>query len=206
MDIQFETTTLMLIGIAAAAFVAVVVAGFAINYLVARRRAGKLRNRFGSEYDRAIERTGDKKQAERELADRMERVRSFRLHDLPDGQREQYIRAWHDIQADFVDHPTDALFRADALVTDVMRSRGYADVSEGPGRRAADLSVFHADEADDYRHFCHTAERGRAGTASTEELRLALRRLRRVFNTLIARTEYIIETKPADSRSPSAIA
>jgi hypothetical protein len=184
MDFEFTTTTWIIAGAVAGALALLLVA-YIVARLLARGRADDLKGQFGPEYDRVVQSTGDKNAAERELAGRMERVRSFSLSPLSENQRDLYRRNWRDVQSDFVDHPADAVLRADALVTEVMRTSGYSDVAEGPDRRAADLSVYHADAADDYRMFWRTADQARAGGASTEELRLAMRRLKRVFQCLV---------------------
>jgi hypothetical protein len=180
MDFDFNTNT-WIAAAAVAGALALLLIAYIIVRLVARKRATDLKDQFGPEYDRAVQSTGDKSAAERELAVRMERVKSFTLRPLAEEQRVLYERSWRAVQSDFVDHPIDAVLRADALVTEVMRATGYADVAEGPDRRAADLSVYYADAADDYRQFWQTADQARSGGASTEELRLAMRRLRRVF-------------------------
>jgi hypothetical protein len=182
MDWNIDTTTAIAGGIAAGVVLLLLLAG--LVFFLVRRRRSRLRDQFGAEYDRTVQRTGDRQAAERELAGRVDRVKSFELRALLADERAHFVRSWRDLQSDFVDHPADAVFRADALLTELMRARGYADVSEGPERRAADLSVYFADEADEYRQFWWAAERGRTGTASTEELRLAFRKLRRVFERL----------------------
>ena len=48
---------------------------------------------------------------------------------LFNGEGSEYRSRWHDIQAEFVDHPRQAVEEADGLVSEVMQdlARGFAD-------------------------------------------------------------------------------
>jgi hypothetical protein len=105
--------------------------------------------RFGAEYDRTIEATGDRREAERELNARRERRRLFDIRELEPAVQSQYAKQWRAVQARFIEQPTQALREADGMVTGIMRRRGYpVDDFE---RMAADASVDHPREVEDYR-------------------------------------------------------
>src|SRR5207249_9608154 len=102
-----------------------IVAGLALALLIPRQRSRSLRARFGPEYDRTVSSVGDQRQAERELAAREQRRRRFEIRDLEPEMRARYLEDWRGVQAHFVDSPSQAVREADALVTVVMRHRGY---------------------------------------------------------------------------------
>jgi hypothetical protein len=60
------------------AVAALLVIGLVAYFAVGRGRTVSLRSRFGREYDRTVEATGDQREAERELTARQERRRKFR--------------------------------------------------------------------------------------------------------------------------------
>ena len=151
--------------------------------LARRQRSVRLQKRFGPEYERATREYGDRTQAERELADREARVRSFRLQELPAGARERYTDEWNQIQKRFVDEPKEALAEADTLLTSVMRDRGYPMVDFE--QRAADLSPDHASVVDNYRQAHEISVRSEEGDASTEDLRQAMLHYRSLFTELV---------------------
>ncbi|HEX3670163.1 MAG TPA: hypothetical protein VHT92_00515 [Candidatus Cybelea sp.] len=151
---------------------------------IARRaRSARLQRRFGSEYDRVARNRGDRAVAERELVRREERVKTFRLQELPPGARDRYAEEWRQTQARFVDEPVAALAQADALIANVMRDRGYpvADFEQ----RAADLSPDHARVLEDYRIAHGISARSDGGSTDTEELRQAMVHYRRLFDDLL---------------------
>lgn len=51
--------------------------------------------------------------------------RSVQLVDLDDDTRSRLEARWNDLQRDFVDTPDGALERADVLIVEAMRKRGY---------------------------------------------------------------------------------
>lgn len=156
----------------------------AVIAMARRARSTALQRRFGHEYDRVAKERGDRAEAERELARREERVKTFKLAELPPGARERYADEWRQVQARFVDEPVAALRQADSLIGNVMRDRGYP-----PGdfeQRAADLSPHHARVLDDYRTAHDISVRS---DADTEELRQAMVHYRTLFNDLVGPTE-----------------
>ena len=84
---------------------AIIVVALVISQTVRARRTKALQGRFGEEYDRTIEGTGSKRDAEAELAARAERRDSFDIRPLAPGARERYATEWERIQAGFVDDP-----------------------------------------------------------------------------------------------------
>jgi len=145
-----------------------------------RMRSGRLRQRFGPEYDRRVEEADNRRAAERELTEREKRHARLELRPLSDTDRGRYAEQWVLVQERFVDRPGEAVSEAETLVHTVMRDRGYP--TDGFDQQAADLSVEHGDAVDHYRHG-HDLQHARA-EVSTEELRKALVHYRKVFGSL----------------------
>ncbi|GGR18370.1 hypothetical protein [Streptomyces roseolus] len=164
--------------------VAVVVAGIAAGVAVDRRRRSRLRDRFGPEYERAVEATGSRRAAERELDARERRFADLELKPVPGEVREQYARRWMRAQEEFVDRPEAAVHDADELVTALMRDRGYPD--EGYEQRLRDLSVRHGRTLDRYRAALEVHALSTHDAATTEQLRGAMMDYRTLFDDLLA--------------------
>ncbi|TMQ89666.1 hypothetical protein ETD83_38945 [Actinomadura soli] len=164
----------------------VIVAGFAAAMYLAWTgvRTRRLRQRFGPEYDRAVESHGGRAAAERELRSREERHEDLDLHDLDPQQREQYREQWVGVQERFVDAPEAAVEQADGLVTVVMGERGYP--THGFEEKVAHLSVEHGRTMDHYRRAHVISDRAAAKQASTEDLRQAMVHYRALFDELLA--------------------
>jgi hypothetical protein len=148
-----------------------------------RGRSRGLRNRFGQEYDRTLESTGDKRQAERQLTARQERRRQFEIHELEPRAQSQYAEQWRAVQARFVDEPAQALRDADGMVTEVMSRRGYP--MDDFEQMAADVSVDHPGEVEDYRAAHAISEASTRDAASTEDMRLGIQHYRSLFESLL---------------------
>jgi hypothetical protein len=168
--------------------VVIVVAVAAIAALAwwasAKRRTTDLRERFGPEYDRTVERTGDdRRAAEAELAARRERRERLDIRELDPASRQRYAASWNDVQARFVDQPAASLAQADELVLLVMRERGYP--MDDFDQRAADISVDHPQVVEHYRA-AHVIS-GRTGSqqATTEDMRQGLVHYRALFAELL---------------------
>ena len=169
--------------------VALVVVGGVVWYFVSqRRRTEALQARYGPEYSRMVGETGDARRAEEELVKRKERVDHLDIRPLRADQREQFLTRWRSVQAMFVDDPGGAVARADALVAEVMATRGYP-VSDFE-QRAADISVHHAVVVDHYRAACDIAARQRHNEATTEDLRTAMVHYRALFEDLLEDREH----------------
>ena len=173
----------------------VVVGGVAWYFVGQRRRTEALQARYGPEYSRMVSETGDPRKAEEELVKRKERVDHLEIHPLRAEQREQFLTRWRSVQAMFVDDPAGAISRADGLVEEVMKTRGYpvADFDQ----RAADISVHHAVVVDNYRAAREIAERQRNNSATTEDLRKAMVHYRALFEDLLEDREHIAD-RPVD--------
>ncbi|MFJ7910764.1 hypothetical protein [Kitasatospora sp. NPDC096204] len=159
----------------------VVVLVAAVLWFVNRRR--RLRERFGPEYERTVNRSDSRIAAERELREREMRHRELDIRPLPTEARQRYSRDWIQVQQEFVDRPGTAVQDADRLVTTLMRDRGYP--TEDYEQRLRDLSVEHGRTLEHYRaaHAVNT-DAGR-GEATTEELRGAMVHYHALFDALL---------------------
>lgn len=162
--------------------VVVVIAAAAWQWSV-RRRTDRLRGRFGSEYDRAVESADSRGEAEAELAAREERHEQFELRPLSGSARDRYVERWRVVQAQFVDDPRDAVAAADGVIQSVMRDRGYP--VDDFDQRASDLSVDHADVVEHYREGHSLATQSPGDDDSTEDLRRAMQHYRALFDELV---------------------
>ena len=162
---------------------AVVVIAIMALLLVQQRRSQNLRSRFGPEYDQAVHTYGSSSKAENALLSRQKRVEKIPIHSLSPAERDRYAEQWHEIQTRFVDDPSGSVSRADQLVNDVMRARGYPMTDFQ--RRAEDLSVDHPVVVRNYRSAHAIALRHQQGEATTEDLRQALVYYRDLFDELL---------------------
>ena len=164
----------------------VVVLLVVIGVLVARQqRSRRLKDEFGPEYRRVVAEHGDQRAAEKELADRRQRVGNFEIRPLDPGAREHYLAEWAVAQRYFVDEPVGAVGQARELVQRVMHDRGYP-VDEDFEQRTADISVEHPVVVENYRAANGIAVRAQNGQASTEQLRQAMVHFRALFDDLLA--------------------
>jgi hypothetical protein len=178
-----HTTTLILIG----ALIGVAILGIAALILLRRRRTEGLRTRFGPEYARALQDSGDRRHAEASLEERKKRVERFKLRPLTPGDRTRFTESWRRVQGRFVDEPKGAVTEADRLLGDVMSTRGYP-VSDFD-QRTADISVDHPRVVENYRAAHEIALRHAQGQASTEDLRQAMIHYRTLFVELVGEPE-----------------
>jgi hypothetical protein len=177
-----SATTVFLIAI-------LIVLVFVLALLLLRRRSARLRSHFGPEYARVVDGAGGRRKAEAELRERARRVSRFDIRPLSMAERDRFAGQWTAVQAEFVDEPKTALARADDLITDVMKARGYP--MEAFERRSADLSVDHPSVVQNYRAGRDIALRHQRGEASTEDLRQAMIHYRALFDELVAEIEEI---------------
>ena len=147
------------------------------------RRRSRLRERFGPEYDRAVEETGSRGKAQAELEGRLKRREQLQVRELEPADRERFSSAWQHAQSHFVDEPSQAVREADGLVQEVMRARGYP--VDDFDQRAADVSVDHPHVVDNYREAHSISRLNAENRASTEDLRRALVHYRELFNELL---------------------
>jgi len=169
-------------------WILIAIAVVAVIVLVAmaarQRRAAALRERFGPEYDRAVEaRDGQRAAAEADLREREKQHARLEIRPLPEDTRARFAREWQGLQERFVDEPADAVVEADRLVNIVMDARGYP---MGDFDTQADLvSVDHPQVVENYRVAHGIHGRAQARQASTEDLREALLRYRSLFDELL---------------------
>ena len=157
-----------------------------IGVLVARQqRSRRLKDEFGPEYGRVVAERGDQRAAEKELADRRQRVGTFEIRPLDPAARERYLEQWAAAQRYFVDEPEGAVGQAHELVQRVMHDRGYP-VDEDFEQRTADISVEHPAVVENYRAAHGISIRARDGQADTEQLRQAMVHFRALFDDLLA--------------------
>ena len=169
-------------GAIVAIIVAVAVVVVVIVAIAAARRR-KLQQRFGPEYDRVVGETHSHRKADAELAERERRVRSLDIRPLDETAQVKYAGEWTAIQERFVDQPEQAVTQAGILVTSVMKDRGYP--TEDHDQILSDLSVEHANTLDHYRQAHQVSLQAEGGTASTEDLRLAMLHYRALFADLL---------------------
>jgi hypothetical protein len=162
--------------------VALLVVGGLIWAAMRQRRSMDLKTRFGPEYEHVVHERGRTK-AERELAKREERISKLSIRPLTPGERSHYSELWRMEQAHFVDEPRDAVNKADHLVEEVMKLRGYPMAEFD--QRAADISVDHPHLVENYRSAHDVAERNARGQADTEDLRRAMISFRSLFDDLL---------------------
>jgi ABC-type nickel/cobalt efflux system permease component RcnA len=177
-----ESTTMWLV-VSVLATIAILAIGAWM--VVQRRRTERLRTQFGPEYARELERTRDRRQVEGKLDDRWKRVEHLHIRPLTPRDRARFIESWRIVQAQFVDNPGAAVAEADRLLADVMATRGYPTTNTDLEQRAADISVDHANVAQNYRTAHNIAVLHAHGKATTEELRQATIHYRSVFEEMI---------------------
>jgi hypothetical protein len=170
-------------GIIVVIVVAVIVVAVLVTVGMAIMRRRRLQQRFGPEYDRVAGERDSKLKADSELAERERRVRDLDIQPLTDGARASYAAQWADLQERFVDAPADAVAGSQLLVTAVMTDRGYP--VDHHDQVLADLSVEYSGTLGHYRAAEEISQGAAAGTASTEDLRLAMIHYRDLFGDLL---------------------
>jgi hypothetical protein len=164
--------------------VLVMVAIIVAEYLRRRKaRTAAFRNRFGTEYDRAVLEHGSSQKAEGNLADRESRVRALKIRELGAPARERFVAEWQTVQSRFLDHPGAAVTEADELIASLLEARGYP--KDSFDQRAADVSVTYPRVMENYRTAHAIAVRTQGAEASTEEFRTAMIQFRAIFEELV---------------------
>ena len=148
-----------------------------------RRTTAGLRQKFGSEYDRAVLAHGSERKAESKLEDREKRVEKLKIRNLEPTERERFSKRWESVQSGFVESPKGAVTEADDLVSSVMKTRGYP-VSDFD-QRASDISVDHPRVVENYRSAHEIALRVGKDQATTEDLRTAMLHYHSLFDELV---------------------
>ena len=188
---HFTNTQIISAAVVLVFLVVVAIVGF-VHRRGTRTRA--FRNRFGSEYDRAVLEHGSSRKAEAKLADRETRVDALKIRELGATERERFIAEWQTAQSRFVDHPKAAVTEADDLIAALLEARGYP--KDSFEQRAADVSVNYPRVMEDYRVAHAIAVRPHPAEASTEELRTAMIQYRAIFDELV-QAQTPIETRTA---------
>ena len=171
-----DTTVVVAIVVIAAV---VIIAG--LWYLSSQKtRSDKLRRDFGPEYDRTLDNTGSRKQAERELEERQKRVEGLKLRELSRDEQVRFAEEWRGVEARFIDDPAGTLDAADRVARSVMVEIGYPMTDAE--QQAADLSVRHAGVVEHYR-VAHVVMQ--SNDASTEDIRQAMVHYRSVMDELL---------------------
>jgi hypothetical protein len=176
------TTVVIILGVILLGVVAVV-----LTFFLKKHKTERLRTRFGPEYARALEESGNRSKGEARLEEREKRVEGFAIRPLTASDRERYVASWRKVQLEFVDDPKNSVSHADQLFGEVMLTRGYS-VSEFE-QRAADISVDHPRVVENYRAAHEIAVRHATGQASTEDLRQAMIHYRTLFDELVGEPE-----------------
>jgi hypothetical protein len=158
-----------------------VVAGAA--YLYQRRRSDQLQQRFGPEYERAVEESGDRRAGERDLREREHRRAKLDVQPLSDESATRYRAEWNALQQGFVDKPGTSVAEADRLVLRIMREEGYP-VDEFD-QRVNDISVDHPEVVTHYRDAHQVAVAQMRGETDTEQLRQAVTAYRVLVDVLL---------------------
>jgi hypothetical protein len=168
-------------------WIVIVIAVVVVIGLVAaqarRRRTTDLRDRFGPEYDRAIQNHDGRRAAEADLRAREKERAQFNIEPLSEATRLQFADEWRVLQEHFIDQPAQAAAGADTLITRVMEAQGYP--MKDFDAQAELVSVDHPDTVENYRFAHAVQQRSQTQQASTEDLREALLRYRSLFDELL---------------------
>jgi len=165
---------------------AVVVLAVVVWRALMTRRTRALQDRFGPEYNRTLDSSDSKRDAEAELRAREERREQLDIRPLPTAARDRYVNEWQRVQALFVDDPQGAVHDGDMLIQSVMRDRGYP--VDDFDQRSADVSVDHPKVVENYREGHRLANASARGDGTTEDLRQAMRHYRALFEELVDET------------------
>jgi len=175
-----NTTTIILVAI-----VFLVVGGLLAMAVMRFQRTRRLRERFGPEYDRLVNEGGDKQKAESELEARLAHVEALKIRPLSAEEVNRFAREWQTTQSEFVDEPLASIQKADRLLREVMKAKGYP--VEDFEQRAADISVDYPELVTDYRGLHMIAVKEADDQVSTEEMRQAMVHGRALFENLVSR-------------------
>lgn len=176
-----DTTNIVTIVLAVVvAFVIGGLIGMAFNR---RQRTRRLQEKFGPEYEHTLNQLGDKRHAEHELEARLDHVKNLDIRPLSTEEVNRFTNEWKATQAVFVDEPLGALQKADRIIREVMKAKGYP--VEDFEQRAADISVDYPELVTDYRGLHLIAVKEDREEVSTEEMRKAMVHGRALFENLV---------------------
>jgi hypothetical protein len=187
-----EHAIILLVVVAAAVIIAGACAGIILARRAKEKRTERLRIRFGPEYDRMVAAFGERR-AQKLLEEREQRALKIVVRPLSIEDRERFVRAWRNVQSEFVDVPGKAVMEADRLLEELMTQRGYpvGDFEQ----QAGDLSVHHPRVVGSYRMARVIADSERRGKATTEDLREAIVQYRVLYEELLGRPVSYSEVK-----------
>ncbi len=180
MNLNLNNPTMIIIGLV----VLLILVGLIGSAMARQRRTKRLQEQFGPEYERTLKQLGDKREAESDLEQRLAHVNTLNIRPLTAEERNRYALQWQDIQREFVDEPLRSLQKADRLIREVMKARGYP--VEDFEQRVADISVHYPELVTDYRGMHQIAIKESPDNASTEEIRKAMIHGRALFENLIS--------------------
>ncbi len=176
-----STSEILLLVLAVVAVLLVVALAVAARR---KKRSTALRDTFGSEYDRTVETSDKRRDAERELAERQTRHQQLDIRPLSAASRQRYLTAWDGVQSRFVDAPVLALSEADALLTRLMSERGFP--TDDVRTQEDMLSVEHTHVLDGFRAGHAIEQANTTGSADTEQVRQGMLHFRQVFEELVS--------------------
>jgi len=177
------STTEIVVLVVAVVVVLLVLAGV-VALLKRRKQRHELQETYGPEYDRTVEQSDKRRDAERELAERKQRHESLQIRPLSAASRQRYLTAWDGVQSRFVDSPVLALSEADALLTRLLAERGFP--TEDVRTQEQMLSVEHAHVLDGFRAGHAIEQQNTTGNADTEQVRQGMLHFRQVFEELVS--------------------
>jgi len=203
------TVTVIIVVLVVAALVA------AAFVMYDKQRRSQLQERFGPEYDRAVEGADSRREAESHLAEVAQRRDQLDVRALDEAERARFTAEWDVVQARFVDEPGPAVDAAETLISTVMRERGYP--VEDFDQRADLVAADHPEVVQHYReaHAAHERHRS-AGGVDTEDLRQSFVHYRALFAALVepsgsaeardteARDTEVRDTEARDISKPDA--
>lgn len=175
-----DTNTLTIVLAVIVAFIIGGLIGMAFNR---RQRTRRLQERFGPEYEHTLNEIGDRRQTEQELEARLDHVKNLDIRPLSTEEVDHYASEWRTTQAEFVDEPLFALQKADRIIREVMKAKGYP--VEDFEQRVADISVDYPELVTDYRGLHLIAVKDEDEKVSTEEMRKAMVHGRALFENLV---------------------
>jgi hypothetical protein len=178
---NINNPTVLILGL----IVLLIVVGLIGMAMSRQRRTKRLQEQFGPEYERTLKKMGDKREAESDLEGRIAHVNTLNIRPLSAEEVNRYALQWQDVQREFVDEPLLSLQKADRLIREVMKARGYP--VEDFEQRVADISVHYPELVTDYRGMHKIAIKESTDNASTEEIRKAMIHGRALFENLISK-------------------
>ena len=173
-----NTTTIILVVV-----VLLIVGGLLAMAFTRLQRTRRLKERFGPEYEHLVNEAGDRRTAESELEARLAHVEALNIRPLTAEEVNRFSLEWQATQAEFVDEPLASVQKADRLIREVMKVRGYP--VEDFEQRAADISVDYPELVADYRGLHLIAVKEEDDKVSTEEMRQAMVHGRALFENLV---------------------